>query len=225
MTIDELVDSVAGQFERELDHVFKQQVRTNVIIARAEAIRQYMDKHGATPSSFLNQINVAPTTVVDVAEWCDLDLECDIVRTENKIPEPIRIKGKNNSFTYVGEADNSNAYGFILDPGDVEYILKDRWMSKCENFTPVFYSYVNDYIYVINDNPEQIRVRGVFADVDAVLQANNCNGDNCVDSILTIPDDVSTVIKDLVYREMRGTPIIPSKEEIQVGTQPAEPNA
>lgn len=214
MHIDEIVDSIAGQFEKELDHVFKQQVRTNVISARAEAMRRYIDKHGNIPSSFLSQINFLNTVTVDVTEFCNEDYDIDIVRTEEKIPNPIRRAGKDNSFTYVGAVDNSKPYGFLLDDSDLNFILKDPFMTKC-SVEPVFFTYKNDYLYIINDAPEEVRVRGPFSDLDRVAELNDCSGTGCGE-LYDVPNDLVFIIKALVYEEMRGTPIIPSNEEIEI---------
>lgn len=211
MNIQEIVDSIAGQFNRELDHVFKEQVRTNIIIYRAEAIRQYIDKYGSIPDSLMSSINCIPTTNVDVSECCSVDIECTVTRTVNKIPSTIRTRGLESTFSYVGTIDGKKSYSDIQSE-ELPFLLADRFLKK-----KVFYSYVNGYIYIFNDKPKNIRVKGVFNNLDAILALNDCENDpaGCL-QLMDIPEDFVSVIKSMVYAEMRNSTIETKDEEIKV---------
>jgi hypothetical protein len=211
MNIQELIDDIAGQFNRELDHVFKEKVKTKVKIAYAEAIRQYVDKYGSVPNSIMSAINCLPTKVVDAAECCSVDIECEIVRTISKVPSSIRVRGLESSFSFVGTIDGKHSFGDI-QPEELPFLLADRFVKK-----KIFYSYINNYIYIFNSKPKNIKVRGVFNNLDEVLKLNDCENDpaGCLQE-MTIPEDFGIVIKSLVYNELRNVPFEQKEEEIKV---------
>lgn len=211
MHIDEIVDSIAGQFERELDHVFKQQVRTNVVAGRAETIRQYIDRYNSYPSSLISQLNCLETTKVEISECCSVDLKCKVVRTKEKVPTPIRVRGLSSSWIFVGAVDNSIAYGYLTDPSDLQHILKDRFMKG-----KIFYAHINDYLYIFNDDPDEIRARAIFGDLDLVAKLNSCEDSKDCDGLYNIPEDFVVIVKNFVYNEMRTTPVIPNEEEVKI---------
>lgn len=210
MTIKEVVDSIAGQFNEELNHVFKEKVKTNVLIARAEAIRQYADKYNTLPSSLINAINCIPTKVVDAAECCSVEIDCEVIRTTNKVPSSIRVKGLDTSFTYVGAIDGKHPYSAI-QPEELPFLLADRFTKK-----QAFYAYVNGYIYIFNKPSKNIKVRGIFNDPEEVYKLNDCDngGTGCAD-ILDIPTDLVNVIKSIVFAEMRNVPVNQDNEEVK----------
>jgi hypothetical protein len=211
MQIDELVDVISWQFERGTDHVFKERVKFNVLSARAEAIRQYLDKYRSYPVSLISQLNCLETEKADIAECCSTKINCKVTKTVDIIPSPIRLKGLSSAYQYVGTIDNSKAFGYI-DPNQLQYILADRFMPNNQ----IFYSYINGKIYIFNSHPTKIRVKGIFNNPYDINTLNDCDGSPECKGNLEIPDDFVTLIKDFVYKEMRNTPIIQQKEEIQL---------
>lgn len=209
MQIEEIVDNIAAYFEKTTDHVFKKRVLSNVLAARAEIIRRYIDKYNSYPVSLISQVNCEETEKVDIAECCNSNLNCKITRTKNIIPSPIRKKGLSSAFIYVGTLNNNEAFGYI-EPNQIDYILSDRFMPS----NKMFYSYINGRIYIINGHPSKVRVRGIFNNPYLINTLNNCNGsDECLGN-LEIPDDFVVQIKDIVYKEMSRSSLLDSKEEI-----------
>ena len=214
MEIKKVVDGIAGIFEKKYDHVFKQEIRDLVIIARAEAMRQHMDKHNVIPASFVSQINSLKIKKVSASE-CSLSEDlCTVYRTELKIPKPIRLKNQPISFTYVGPIDNHYPFGYLPDPSDILFRLKDKFAKRSQ-----YYTYLNEYIYLLNtEDVDKIKIRGPFSDLDTIGKLNNCNGNNC-DGLFEIADDILVLVKNFVYNELRGTSIIPLKEEIRLNEE------
>lgn len=213
MQIQEVIDSIAGQFGKELDHVFKEQIKTNILIARAEIIRRESDKKGSISSNFINQINCLSTIEVDISECCGLNLNCNVTKSFIKIPYPIRLKNNGSSFSFVGTIDGKKSFTYI-NPEEIDYILSDRFAKN-----QIFYSYINKYIYVFNSHPKNIRIRSAFNNPYEIYSLNDCDLNNspagCTE-ILNIPEDIITGIKSLVYAEMQSTPIELQEEEIEL---------
>lgn len=210
MNIEELQYTIAGVFEKETDHVFLEQVKSMILGARAEAIRRHIDKYNNVPSAFLAQINCESTGKFDIAECCDTNIGCKVVKSTNKIPSSIRTGNVNAPFRFVGSVDNSVAFTYI-EPSELNYILSDRFVPKHLRF----YSYINEHIYIFNGNSKNFRVRDIFNDPYQVIDLNDCNDTECA-TLLNIPDDFIVLIKDMVYRELNKTAIIPKKEEITI---------
>lgn len=210
MTIEEIQYTIAGVYEKENDHVFLEQVQSMILAARAEAIRRHIDKYNNVPSAFLAQLNCELTEKVDISECCSTNIGCNVVKTVNKIPSSIRTGNVSAPFRFVGSIDNSLAFTFI-EPSEIDFILSDRFVPKSLRF----YSYINEHLYIFNGNAKNIRVRDIFNDPYKVIEYNDCNNDQCT-TLLTIPDDFVVLIKDMVYRELNKTAIIPKKEEITI---------
>ncbi len=211
MQIEELIDSIAGEYNRELDHVFKEQIKTNILIARAEVIRQYIDKHRAFPSSLIMQINCLSTILVDIAECCTVDLDCDVLKSSVKIPSYIGLRNISDSFSYVGAINGKQPFGYIK-PEELDFILADRFMKN-----KVFYSYINEYIYVFNrTNIKNIRIRGIFNDPYEIAKLNDCDGNDGCAELFNIPTDFISKIKSLVYAEMGNRNINTREEEVNL---------
>lgn len=184
-------DTIAGNYGKPFDHEFKNRVQEIVISARVEAMRRYMDKEGFT-DNFIHQIDCTPTQKVDIAECCNVDLECNITRTKFKMPKPIRTTKFLYDYQYVGSIDGMRPFGYIR-PEQIPYMLKTRNLGKSIRWTRL-----NDYIYIFNGNPPQIRLRGAIANPFELVNLEDCSGNNCIDDI-DISDDITTVIYKLSY--------------------------
>lgn len=211
MNIDEIKDGLAGRFNKELDHVFKEQLKTYIIIERAEEYRRYIDKYGTIPSSIIAQLNCVPTKTVDAAECCSLEIECNVIRTINTVPSTIRTRGSSSTFTFVGSVDGKKSFSYI-SPEELPFLLADRFLKN-----KPFYSYINNYIYIFNINAKNIKVRGVFNDPFKVVEQNDCDGDpaGCL-QIVDIPTDFVSLIEERVLNKLRNKETETKEEEITV---------
>ena len=214
MQLTEIVDSIAGRFGRELDFVFKRQIETSVIHSRSEIIRRDIEKKSKISPNYIQQINCIQTIEVDIAECCNVTIGCNVLRSCDPIPLPIRNCITDAPYMYVGTIDNSR--GFVYrNPEDVQFLIEDRFIRQSGT---VFYAYINQYIYIFNNKSQikNIRVRGVFSDLRSIAVLNDCDGFNgaCVD--LEISTDLVNLIKDLVYDEFRTADREVEDKEIQM---------
>jgi len=201
--LQEIADSILGRLGAWDDHEMRERVKKDLLYSRTEIIRRQLEKKKIIPKSWIDQLNCQPTIRVDVAECCSIKLGCSVTRTLNKIPEP--VKGlMNTDFSFVGTIDGKTAFS-ASNPEDVDEALSDRWVRQTN---PTFYSYINNYIYLFNGFAKDIRIRGVFSDLELVQSLNSCNtttddsGGTCDLADITIEDDLAYLMKDLTYRQL-----------------------
>lgn len=212
MLLSILRDTIAGNFDRILDKEFKRRVEELVIIARSELIRRSIDKHGISSSNLIQQINCMETTRVDIAECCSITLSCNITKTLNKVPQPIRIRDRSSNFQYVGTIDSKKSYSYMTIEM-FEMLSAERFFNNSQTI----YIYKNGYIYIFGDDPDNIRIEGIFNDPREVENLNDCvnPNDNCVDDV-EISDDLAINIMTMVSDQLRRTPVNIEKEEVKL---------
>ena len=197
MLLADISDQIAGNFDKWDDIEFKRRVEDLVITNRAELIRRNIDKYGVTPNNLIQQINCIPTTQVDSAECCSLTLGCNVTRSTNKVPNPIRIRSRNSNFKYVGTIDGRKSFSHI-DREMLELLQGERFFTS-----GISYAYINEYIYVFGDNPANIRLQGVFGDPREVANLNDCDNPNtdCLDNV-EIEEDLIRNVRIMVAEEL-----------------------
>jgi hypothetical protein len=211
MLLKDIRDQIAGNLDRWEDTELRRRCEDLIISTRAKLIKQNVDKYNITPNNFIEQINCMPTTKVDISECCSVDLGCDVTRTLNKVPDPIRIRNRNSNFKYVGTIDSKTSYSF-MSPKELEDFSTERFFNNV-----VAYNYINGYIYIYGDNPQNIRVQGVFGDPRDVANLNDCDNPNedCVDNI-DINDDLVSNIRLLVMDELNRDVVNESNKEVKL---------
>ena len=195
MLLADISDQIAGNFDKWDDIEFKRRVEDLIITIRAELIRRNIDKYGITPNSLIQQINCLPTTEVDIAECCSVTLGCNVTRTLDKVPNPIRIRSRNSNFKYVGTIDGKKSFSH-LDRETIELLEEEKCFRA-----GISYSYINEYIYIFGDNPANIRVQGVFGDPREVANLNDCENSDCIDNV-EIEEDLIRNIRIMVAEEL-----------------------
>lgn len=207
--INEIVDSIAGKFGKQFDFEYKSRIKSSLLAARAELIRREVNKYGYVPQNFIQQINATPTNKIDIAEFDSIDLQTAIIRTTSKIPRPIRTRIGMSDFTYVGTIDGKKPYGYI-SPEDIGSINANKWLKNS-----VYYTYINSYIYILNDNPKNIRFRGPFNDPYELLNVEGCNASTCLLEA-SIDQDMEYILRDMVYRDMNLIAIEERQKEVNL---------
>lgn len=209
MLLTDLAQQIAGNYGKWKDTEFIRRCEDLIISSRAELIRQYVDKYRVTPNNVLQQINCLDTTQVEISECCSVDLGCTVTRSLIKIPKPIRIRSRNSNFKYVGTIDSKTTYSYMT-PEEMEFLSSERFLRKT-----AVYTYVNGYLYIYGDNPQHIRVQGVFGDPREVEELNNCGDEGCAEEI-DIDVDMAHNIKILVSGELRNTRPVIDETEIEL---------
>jgi hypothetical protein len=206
--IKNLAQELAFDFERSNDKDFVRRIELAIIGFRATIIRQDYNKTGRFADSLIESFCV-PLIQVKETECCHTGEEnCNIWRSEFKLPTPVRTKDGTN-FVFVGNVNNTEAYTNIL-PEEYISIKKGTRYAKLKKF----YASYNQYLYVFNSgNNQKLRVRYVPDNPEELLSLKSCEGKPCIDTI-DLNEDMKKIIKDWVKQELRGG--IPRETEIEI---------
>jgi len=176
------------------------------IISYDAAIRKQQIDKGVNSSSLEQTIKCIELIKVNSAS-CGLGIENDLVlRTRNTVPKPLLLKSKNLFKSVYNSVTSKNRITIdYLDTEQLEFIDVRRFTN-----TNVFYTYENDYIYIINalekgfdlesvsvrsswDNPLEVRT---FAK-NEVLEGN-CKCNDCTNEESTCFQDDDYIISNVV---------------------------
>lgn len=149
---------------------------------REVVAKQQDDKDRTLDSILLQDLGCVPTKLVDSAECCEVTT-CDrVLRTVDKIPQPLTLS-YNEAITYVGTVDFRNPFQKISTT-HIPFAGYDKYIGKL----PKWY-YKNGYLYVLNDvYLDYIKVVGAFYDPTEVAKYNNCStGTKCYDDNTQFP--------------------------------------
>jgi hypothetical protein len=196
-TLNQLADYIAGSLKQPLNEELKRRIKFSIKAWRAILIRQDIERHGL--SGIYTQRLVVDLVKVDSVDNCKVQTGCQVLRTQNKVPKPIR-RSDDVDFPYVGEADWSE--GFTEgSASDMKFLAHLKYTKQKRR-----YEYVNGYIYVYNakrmkflglvfpfENPEQ-----------AITYCSNSTGSDCYNDDMEFPmplDMLNTIIKGMLEGE------------------------
>lgn len=176
------------------------------IISYDAAIRKQQIDKGVNSSSLEQTIKCIELIKVNSAS-CGLGIENDLVlRTRNPVPKPLLLKSKNPFKSVYNSVTSKNRITIdYLDTEQLEFIDVRRFTNA-----NVFYTYENDYIYIINalekgfdlesisvrsswDNPLELRT---FAKNEAL--EGNCKCNDCTNEESTCFQDDDYIISNVV---------------------------
>lgn len=203
-----LADRVGQPFNAPL----QDQLRVIINYKRADWFQKVLDKHPEQRKYFTKDFS-AELMETDKAE-CPIEVGCDILKTVDIIPLPIRTS--DTLFDFVGSVDKSMSYRYMT-PDQFVYASK---YNKYTSRNPSYY-YSNNRIYIYNDLDENyISIRGVFSD-PRVLQPFKCAGTPCYtdDDQFEIPEDIiNIIIQDVLKNELRT--LFPQVGESEITNRP-----
>ena len=151
MTLNEIIDVIVEPFGRPLDYAFREQTKIRVKNWRTKLLRDSLNRNSNDRRHYLQSFG---TTLVLVPEVeCPITTGCDILRSEKKIPKPVRIQGL--LFDYVGTIDFKKPYSHSLPEQAVFYKHMKYFSSRTT------YSYINDYIWIQNPPSNDLKYLGV----------------------------------------------------------------
>ncbi len=202
MTLNEIayniLNIVRGGRSSSDDHLSLGQIKFNIKYYRAMMIRRdiarnnFMSRHIEQDLGCLNLIRV------NASKCCDFDIDCEVYRTEKKIPRTVRANFK-DMITYVGGVDGINTIP-IIQSDYVKFIPYDKYTK---NQRKAFF--IEDYLYIYNpDGLELINVRGVFEDPEEVAKFD-CDGTDCYNDNMPFPmpaDMIQAITTALLSGEM-----------------------
>jgi hypothetical protein len=202
MTLNEIayniLNIVRGGRSNSDDHLSLSQIKFNIKYYRAMMIRRDIARNNFMSRHIEQDLGCLKLIRVNASKCCDFDIDCEVYRTEKKIPRTVRANFK-DMITYVGGVDGVNTIP-IIQPDYVKFIPYDKYTK---NQRKAFF--IEDYLYIYNpDGLELINVRGVFEDPEEVAKFD-CDGTDCYDDNAPFPmpaDMIQAITTALLSGEM-----------------------
>ncbi len=172
ITLNKIAYSISHTLGLQYNTYLIEKIKFDAIGIRAMLTRRDMERNGIS-RQFLQSLGCIPLVCADLIECCNLSVNKDTLRTDRKIPAPLRTKDS-DSFYYVGYVDKSKPFAELAFE-DVGYLEGNRYTSKS-----TYYVYMNQYIYIINpptDTFKYINVTSIFGDPRQVSDFDVCEGD------------------------------------------------
>ena len=202
MTLNEIayniLNIVRGGRSNSDDHLSLSQIKFNIKYYRAMMIRRDMARNNFMSRHIEQDLGCLKLIRVNASKCCDFDIDCEVYRTEKKIPRTVRANFK-DMITYVGGVDGVNTIP-VIQSDYVKFIPYDKYTK---NQRKAFF--IEDYLYIYNpDGLELINVRGVFEDPEEVAKFD-CDGTDCYDDNMPFPmpaDMIQAITTALMSGEM-----------------------
>lgn len=179
-TLNKIAYSIADSIGQPLNHMLIERIKYTIKYYRAERIRQDIVKNGVS-SEYL-QTAVVPLMLVDEVDHCNVALGCNVLRSVNKIPKPIR-KSYTVPFKYVGYVGFKGAFSYRQ--GQENKFAKSNKFTGCS----LAYDYKNGYIYVYNNTKLKVLlVQDAFVYPEQVNSfCSNEDGSQCYNDDMEFP--------------------------------------
>lgn len=196
MRLDQIADDILTlEGVYHYDHpdyeMRKQTVKDMIKHHSALYIRRDLDRNNRGGSFYRRiEVDVVPYTL-------GTNVKC--LRTRDKIPEPVRLKG-DSDFGYIGAMDGSQPFSevFFHDIPDLSgHEISSGFGRYCRK---------NDYIYIVNttNEAEQIAIDAVFLQViDDTLEVADVR-DFDVTYEFPVPRDMLQIVIKYVLEDLKG---------------------
>lgn len=204
-TLNKIAYDIAHSQGRENDLSYIERLRFRIHQYRATIIRRDLDRNRFTPHQFLQNIGCVEMEFVDASSCCNVTVGCKVFRSKLQLPNPVRFKDR-TPFYFVGTIDGKKGYSPISS-AELNFFEHSKYNSN----VPRYY-FEDGYLYLLNDSPKIIQVKGVFEYPHELAAYNNCDGSPCYsdDDPYPITIDLSRNIAEAILnfditREKPGT--------------------
>lgn len=212
-TLRQVVSEVIDSLGRPFDKMLYERVKSSIMNECVVWVRRSINKDGL--DNLFKQSYVAEVSLVDSADNPIKDSSVKILRTDNKIHQPIRYDG-DDPFTYVGSVTWDNSFIFI-QPYQYKTFSKHPMTGKA-----ILYSYLNGYIYIYNSTLiDQIGIEGIYVDPREVIESNENNLGLGLDDDMEFPfpaDLIQLAKSNILKAELSGYDTTPNVEKSHVDT-------
>lgn len=188
-SLNQITDEIADALNRPFDDMLKLRLKEIIKNERALLIREQQSKYGV--DDVFIQRYVADVEKVDKSEYPNVS-ECTILRTQNKIPAPVRMN-RDTPFSYVGTIDGNNAFR----KGDFSHTKFMHFLSLSGGGTT--YSYRDGYVFIFSRNKlKQITITAAYDSPELVIPTETSSN---ISNGITYSDDMEFPLsRDLIQR-------------------------
>jgi len=158
-------------------HLSKRQVQDWIRNTRAMFMQNDLNKGKLITDDF-KQDFCLELEVVDAAECCDVNLDCHVLRSTQKIPTPIYYRG-GAAITRVATVGVTSTNITFGEQNRIIYSGNGRFNKR-----RIFSFYKDNYVYVIGggmlkDTLKYVTVEGVFDTPEDAAKLKRCDGSPC----------------------------------------------
>ena len=202
MTLDQIayniLNIVRGGRSNSDEHISLSQIKFNIKYYRAMMIRRDLARNNFMSRHLEQDLGCIKMQKVNASKCCDFDIDCEVYKSQVKIPRTVRANFK-DMITYIGGVDGITRIP-LIQPDYVKFIPYDKYTK---NQRKAFF--IEDYLYIYNpDGIELVNVRGVFADPEEVAKFD-CDGTDCYNNDMPYPmpaDMIQAITTALLSGEM-----------------------
>lgn len=208
-----ILDTLRGGRSNHDERFSLEYIKELVKNYRALFIRRDMERNHNRFRMFEQDLGIVSVSNVDSADDTNVKTGDTVVRTDNKIPAPVRMKNW-EGITHISPK------GKFQEP--IPLLDSSRAMFQEHNkFCPVYACYINGYIYVFNDiTIKQLNIRGVFEDPEEVFGFTDSEGLEVydADSPFPVPRDMVQRITQAILNT-EGQALVQTKEDTELDRQ------
>lgn len=213
MAFDILNRFVGGRASNDTS-ISLEQIKFNIVNVRAMMLRQDMGKDRVLNRHVEQNLGCVELKLVDEAECCGYNTGCYILRSKDKLPDPVRVRGK-DAITFIGSVNGKTIY-----PSSTPF--KSRWRGKGKFVKDEVFSYIlENYVYLLNDlKKEVINVKMIAEDPRDAARFSHCSGDPCYtdDDPFPVPADMIPRIEEYVGKTLM-QPMVSTPEDQEADLQ------
>lgn len=215
-----ILNTLRGGRSSHSEHLSLDQVKFAIKYYRTLFIRRDFYKNFNRYRPFEQDLGLVSLSIQDTADSSNHTSGNKLLRTDERIPAPIRMKNW-EGITFVGGIDKA---GKPIPVQDAHKSYWDKYNKYTDNEPSAFYR--DGYVFLRNvDNADVINIRGVFEDPEDVHEFTRDNGFDLYDDNAPFPistDMLQGITRGLIDGELRvliSTPNDTELDNLQDGNQ------
>lgn len=207
-----LLNNMRGGRSSHSDHLSLEQVKFMIKYYRSLFIRRDLERNYNRWRAFEQDLGLVPVSIVDSAEHDTITSGRLLMRTDDKIPTPIRLK-RGEAISHIGDVDRVGKPIPLIDTVRSYYQRFNKYTSEDS-----FAFYRDGYVYIENDvTLNNINIRGVFEDPEKVHAFTIDNDLDLYDENSPFPismDMLQQITQGLMNGELSAVVQTPNDEEL-----------
>ena len=179
LSYDLLLTLSGGTLSDDFD-IDKRQVYYWIANTRARLLSNELNRNRSIHPVYIQDLGCVGLETVDRAECCDIDICCDILRTDQDVPAPVELYNK-ETITRVASLDKIEKPYTLIPYARAPYVGSGRFNSQ-----RIFAFYRNNRVYLVFNSEnykakllQKINIQGVFEDPSLAAAFTNCDGSPC----------------------------------------------
>jgi hypothetical protein len=181
-TLNQIAYNIAGAVDKNTDPVFINRIKFQIEFFRAALLRADAQAGGGVAESAI-QTRILDMEWVPAIEACGVSLPCKILKSKDKVCQPIAFNG-HNGFVYVGAVGGGQSYQNVTSE-QLVYALSSKWTKSQPK-----YFFKDDYLYVTEGAPQCLEVRMVC---ESPATGGDADGVGCLDHDAEYPASMDLV--------------------------------